>query len=100
MRGYSFGVPISPAYLIAPLYLAIAGSIVTFASCLTLLVTIGAARAGYIGVIVPIVALSISSVFEQYAWHPPAFAGIALAVLGNIVILRQPRGNSDVRHKL
>lgn len=90
LRGDAFGVPASPAYLIALLYLAIAGSIVTFASYLTLLETIGAARAGYIGVIVPIVALAISSVFERYDWHPLAFAGIALAVLGNIAILGRP----------
>jgi drug/metabolite transporter (DMT)-like permease len=95
--GESFGIPANPAYIGALLYLAIAGSIVTFARYLTLLETIGAARAGYIGVIVPIVALAISSIFEQYAWHPLAFAGIALAVSGNVVILRQPGGSSGVR---
>ena len=86
----SFGLPATPAYLIALLYLAIAGSIITFASYLTLLETIGAARAGYIGVIVPIVALAISSVFEHYDWHPLAFAGIVIAVAGNVFILRRP----------
>lgn len=90
MTGESFGLPASPAYLIALHYLAIAGSIITFASYLTLLESIGAARAGYIGVIVPIVALAISSVFEQYDWHPLAHAGILLAVAGNVFILRRP----------
>jgi drug/metabolite transporter (DMT)-like permease len=90
VRGDAFGMPATAGYILALLYLAIAGSIVTFASYLTLLETIGAARAGYIGVIVPIVALAISSVFEQYAWHPLAFAGIAFAVAGNVIILGQP----------
>lgn len=90
VRGEAFGMPATAGYILALLYLAIAGSIVTFASYLTLLETIGAARAGYIGVIVPIVALAISSVFEHYAWHPLAFAGIAFAVAGNVIILGQP----------
>lgn len=89
-RGEAFGMPATAGYILALLYLAIAGSIVTFASYLTLLETIGAARAGYIGVIVPIVALAISSEFEHYAWHPLAFAGIAFAVAGNVIILGQP----------
>lgn len=89
LRGDSFAIPADAAYILALLYLAIAGSIVTFASYLTLLETIGAARAGYIGVIVPIVALAISSVFEHYTWHPLALAGIALAVAGNVIILRR-----------
>ena len=88
-NGDSFALPASPTYIIALLYLAIAGSIVTFASYLTLLETIGAARAGYIGVMVPIVALAISSLFEHYDWHPLAFAGILIAVAGNVVILRR-----------
>ncbi|MGB7988451.1 MAG: DMT family transporter [Candidatus Methylophosphatis roskildensis] len=100
IKGESFGLPASPAYLIALLYLAIAGSIITFASYLTLLETIGAARAGYIGVIVPIVALAISSVFEQYDWHPLAHAGILLAVAGNVFILRRPANpaRGTIRH--
>lgn len=100
MTGESFELPASPAYLIALLYLAIAGSIITFASYLTLLETIGAARAGYIGVIVPIVALAISSLFEQYDWHPLAHAGILLAVAGNVFILRRPASpaRGTIRH--
>lgn len=88
--GESLAISASPSYLAALLYLSVAGSILAFANYLTLLETIGAARAGYIGVIVPIVALAISSVFERYDWHPLAYVGIAIAVLGNVVILHQP----------
>jgi hypothetical protein len=38
---------------------------------------------------VPIVALVISSVFEHFDWHALTFAGIAVSVVGNVVILRE-----------
>ena len=49
----------------------------------------GAARAGYIGVMVPIVALVISAAFEGFRWHALTWVGIAVSVLGNVVILRE-----------
>jgi drug/metabolite transporter (DMT)-like permease len=78
-------------YVLSLLYLAILGSIIAFAAYLTLLNRIGAARSGYIGVMVPIVALVISSAFESFAWHLLTLAGIAVSVLGNVVILREKR---------
>jgi drug/metabolite transporter (DMT)-like permease len=78
-------------YVLSLLYLAILGSVVAFAAYLTLLKRIGAARAGYIGVMVPIVALVISSLFESFTWHPLTVVGIAISVLGNVVILREKR---------
>ena len=82
--------PTAP-YVLSLLYLAILGSIIAFASYLTLLKRIGAARSGYIGVMVPIVALVISAAFESFDWHLLTFAGIAISVLGNVVILREKR---------
>jgi drug/metabolite transporter (DMT)-like permease len=78
-------------YVLSLLYLAILGSIIAFAGYLTLLKRIGPARSGYIGVMVPIVALVVSSAFESFAWHLLTFAGIAISVLGNVVILREKR---------
>ncbi len=71
------------------LYLAIPGSVIAFGGYLTLLERIGAARAGYIGVMVPIVALLISYLFEGFAWRTATWIGIALSVAGNVVILRR-----------
>ena len=75
-------------YVMSLLYLAVLGSIVAFAGYLTLLERIGAARAGYIGVMVPIVALVISAAFEGFRWQLLTLAGIAVSVAGNILILR------------
>jgi drug/metabolite transporter (DMT)-like permease len=87
-RGESLVLMPSASYLLALFYLALPGSILSFASYLTLIERIGAARAGYTGVIVPIVALLISSLFERFEWHPLAYLGVAIAILGNVVILR------------
>lgn len=75
-------------YVLSLLYLAILGSIVAFACYLTLLKRIGAARSGYIGVMVPIVALVISAAFEGFRWQALTWAGIAVSVAGNVIILR------------
>ena len=76
-------------YVLSLLYLAILGSIVAFAGYLTLLKRIGAARAGYIGVMVPIVALVISAAFEHFRWHALTWIGIAVSVAGNVIVLRR-----------
>ena len=76
------------AYVGSLVYLAVLGSIVAFACYLTLLRRIGAARSGYIGVMTPIVALVISAVFESFHWHALTWAGIAVSVAGNVIILR------------
>jgi drug/metabolite transporter (DMT)-like permease len=76
-------------YVGSLLYLTTAGSILAFASYLTLLGRIGAARAGYIGVMVPIVALVISALFEGFHWHLLTWIGIAISVAGNVLVLRR-----------
>lgn len=83
--GWSFDL--RPGYLWSLLYLAAFGSVVAFAAYLTLLGRIGAARAGYVGVAVPVVALSFSTAFEHYQWTFAALVGAALCVAGNVLVL-------------
>jgi drug/metabolite transporter (DMT)-like permease len=80
----------TPAYVASLLYLSVFGSIVAFAGYLTLLRNIGPARAGYIGVMVPVAALFISAAFEGFRFHALTWAGIALSLAGNVLILRAP----------
>ena len=89
--GKSLAFEATPAYGLSLLYLAVLGSVLAFGSYLTLLKRIGVARSGYIGVMVPIVALLISSLFEGFRWHPLTWVGIAVSVTGNVVILRNRR---------
>jgi drug/metabolite transporter (DMT)-like permease len=87
--GESLGFEPSAPYILSLLYLTVFGSIIAFGAYLTLLKRIGAARAGYIGVMVPIVALVISAAFESFRWHPLTWVGIAVSVAGNVIILRR-----------
>ena len=76
-------------YVLSLLYLAVLGSVLAFGAYLTLLKRVGAARAGYIGVMVPIVALVISALFEKFQWHALTWLGIAVSVAGNVIVLRR-----------
>jgi drug/metabolite transporter (DMT)-like permease len=86
--GKPFAFEATWPYVLSLVYLAILGSIIAFAGYLTLLERIGAARAGYIGVMTPIVALVISAAFEGFRWQLLTLVGIAVSVAGNVLILR------------
>jgi drug/metabolite transporter (DMT)-like permease len=74
---------------VAPLiYLAVFGSVLAFGEYLTLLKRIGADRAGYTGVAVPVTALFHSTLVENLHWQMPMVVGVALCVLGNVLMLR------------
>lgn len=76
------------AYTASMLYLAVFGSLITFACYLTLMERVGADRSAYISVMVPIVALVFSAVFEKFQLTWLTFFGVGLSVLGNVVMLR------------
>jgi drug/metabolite transporter (DMT)-like permease len=67
------------------LYLAIPGSVIAFTAYLMLVGRIGPDRAAYSTVLFPIVALSASTVFEDYHWSALAFCGLALVLMGNLL---------------
>lgn len=69
-------------------YLAIIGSVVTFPLYFNLLRVLGAGRAAYNGVLVPVVAMLLSTLFEGYRWTPLAIGGAVLALLGLVLALR------------
>ena len=80
----------SPTYVGAWLYLAIPGSVIGFTAYLLLVGRLGPERAAYCTVLFPLVALAISSVVEDYRWTPPALAGLALVMAGNVLVFRRP----------
>jgi drug/metabolite transporter (DMT)-like permease len=92
LDGATWSFESTPRYVLSLLYLAVFGSVVAFGTYLTLLGKIGAARAGYVGVAVPVVALLLSTVFEHYEWTLPALIGAGLCVAGNVLVLMQRSG--------
>jgi len=87
MQGQSFALPASSSWWAALLYLSLAGSVLTFACFLTLQQRIGVGPTGTVGVMTPLLALVISMAFERFRPDALTFAGAALAVLGNVLML-------------
>ena len=74
-------------YVLTLLYLSLAGTSLAFGLYLALLQRIGAARAAYTSVLFPVVALTVSTLFEDYRWSLPAFIGLAVLIAGNALAL-------------
>lgn len=87
LRGRSFDFDPTPLYAGSLLHLAIFSSVLGFWSYLTLVGRIGVGRAAYVTALFPLLALALSTVFENYTWSTAAVAGIGLILLGNIAIL-------------
>jgi drug/metabolite transporter (DMT)-like permease len=77
-----------PGYVAGVLYLGVAASALAFLLYYPLIRQIGAARAAYSSVLVPVLAMALSTVFEGYRWSPTAAIGSALAMGGLIMALR------------
>ena len=96
LRGQPFVFDWSVVYAGSLGYLTIVSTVLAFAFYLTLLGRIGAARAGYMWVLFPIVALAMSTFLEGYKWTPIAAIGLAVVLLGNAIVLT-PRGTFRAR---
>lgn len=87
----------SAAYIASLLYLAVFGTVVAFTVYLWLIAQIGVARAGYISVVMPLVALTISTIYEGFVWSAAALTGLALIVLGNAIMTRMKNSHTPVK---
>ena len=78
-------------YLIGILYLGLIASAVAFTLYFGILRVIGPAKAAYSSVIVPVIAMLLSTLFEGYRWSGLAIAGSLLALSGLVIALRARR---------
>lgn len=95
IMGKPFSVDISFAYVSSLVYLSIFGSVVAFSCYLTLIGRIGADKAAYVTLILPIIALLLSTIFEDYKWTLYALIGVVFIVLGNVLILKREKHTSN-----
>jgi len=89
VQGHSFVLPVVPSWWVSLLYLALAGSVLTFACYLTLIDRVGPGPSSAIGVMTPLLALGVSMVFEGFRPDGMTFVGAGMAVLGNVLMLRR-----------
>jgi drug/metabolite transporter (DMT)-like permease len=88
------GAPVAEArigYWLGLIYLGLIASALAFFFYYRIIRAIGPAKAAYSSVLVPIVAMLISTLFEDYRWTALAAAGGVLAVAGLLVALSGKR---------
>ncbi len=90
MRGQPFIVEWTPQYVLSILWLAVAGTAIGFFAYVTLIGRIGTGRTGYVTVLMPLVALILSTFYEGYSWTIYALLGVALVLAGNVIVLSVP----------
>ena len=90
VNGKNFMPEISLRYLGSLFYLAIFGSAIAFAAYFTLAGRIGAGQAAYSTLLFPLIALTLSTLFEGYVWHANAVIGLLFILTGNLVMFAKP----------
>lgn len=91
VNGNSFAIEPTAKYLLSLVYLSLVCTVLAFSYYLTLVGRIGADKAAYATLLFPIIALLLSTLFEGYRWNDEAYLGIALALIGNWLIIEKGR---------
>jgi drug/metabolite transporter (DMT)-like permease len=77
----------SASYLAPLLYLTVFGSVVAFGCYMLLIGRIGAEYAAYVTLLMPVIALLLSTMFESFLWTSNAAIGVVIVLIGNLFIL-------------
>jgi drug/metabolite transporter (DMT)-like permease len=91
LTGQGLQFDTAPAYVASLVYLAAFGSVIAFTLYFKLAVRQGPARAALVGVLVPVIALIISALFEGWQATPLAVGGMALCLV-SLVVATRPKG--------
>ncbi len=89
IQGAEILIELSIKYISALFYLSIFGTVLAFYLYLSLVDNIGSDRAGYVGVMMPVLALLISSYFENLQWSNNLLIGLPILLIGSVLILNQ-----------
>ncbi len=86
-----FGPPVYEArlgYWLGLIYLGLFASALAFTFYMGILRAVGPGRAAYSSLLVPIIAMALSTIFEDFHWSRLAVAGGLLALAGLFIALR------------
>lgn len=88
------GAPVidpSPAYVAGFLYLGALGSALAFNLYYDMIRTIGPARAAYSSLVIPFIAMMLSTAFEGYRWTAAGVVGTLLSISGLYIAMAARR---------
>lgn len=94
-------VPTSAGFVVGLAYLSIAASALTFTLYFGLIRVIGPGKAGFSNVLIPVVAMTISTLFEGYRWSAMAATGGVIVLIGMVIALSAPKtaGSASIARK-
>ncbi|WP_226634089.1 DMT family transporter [Brevundimonas poindexterae] len=90
-QGVEWRIEPSFAYVGSLLYLSLMGSVVAFVIYFTIARSRGYGLASYISALTPPIAMLVSVMFEGARFGLPAFAGLALVLAGQVLLIRAPK---------
>ncbi|WP_444997631.1 DMT family transporter [Aliikangiella sp. IMCC44359] len=82
-----FTFSMKTSYILSLAYLTIFGTVIAFYSYFVLLKNIGPEKASYSIVLFPVVAVILSSLFENFEWTVYTISGFILVASGNLLVL-------------
>jgi len=82
-----FGFDVSYSYIVSLISLALFASVLGFGAYLKLVGNIGADKASYVFIFTPVIALLLSTLFEDYQWSQVGLVGVMLIIVGNVLVL-------------
>ncbi len=89
VSGKPFNFETTVVYVGSLFYLAVFGTVIAFGCYLKLIGRIGADRAAYATMLFPIVALAISTFYEDYQWSTHNIIGMLLVLAGNGIVINK-----------
>jgi drug/metabolite transporter (DMT)-like permease len=90
LSGVEFSYENTVEYTASLIYLSVFGTVLVFGAYLKLLISIGPERAAFASLVIPFVAIALSTIFEGYQWTPIAVIGFAVVVAGNFMVVVKP----------
>lgn len=88
-------IPTNGGFYLGLAYLSIAASALTFTFYFGLIRVIGPGKAGFSNVLIPVVAMTISTLFEGYRWSLMAGLGGVIVLGGMAIALSSPKRTAD-----
>lgn len=89
LTGKNFTIDMNFSYISSLMYLSVFGSIIAFTTYLNLLGKIGPDKSGYISLVMPVIALFISTLLEGYQWTSYGFVGLLFILCGIFLALQR-----------
>jgi drug/metabolite transporter (DMT)-like permease len=84
-------IELTPTYLGGLFYLGVIASAIAFTLYFGAIRIIGPAKAAYSSVVIPILAMGLSTIFEQYEWSLLAASGGIVTLIGMVIALSTSR---------